>query len=66
VKGATERAISGIPGTNGLTLTGTPMVVVNGQQYVGDMTDAAEFSQFVLTSASGRTASRRPRLPRPP
>lgn len=53
VKGATERAISGIPGTNGLTLTGTPMVVVNGQQYVGDMTDAAEFSQFVLTSASG-------------
>ena len=53
VKGATERAISGIPGTKGLTLTGTPMVVVNGQQYVGDMTDAAEFSQFVLTSASG-------------
>ncbi len=53
VKGATERAISGIPGTNGLTLTGTPMVVVNGQQYVGDMSDAAEFSQFVLTSASG-------------
>jgi len=53
VKGATERAISGIPGTNDLTLTGTPMVVVNGQQYVGDMSDAAEFSQFVLTSASG-------------
>lgn len=53
VKGATERAISSIPGTDGLTLTGTPMVVVNGQQYVGDMSDAAEFSQFVLTSASG-------------
>ncbi len=53
VKGATERAIAGIPGTKGLTLTGTPMIVVNGQQYVGDMTDAAEFSQFVLTSASG-------------
>jgi len=53
VKGATERAISGIPGSKDLTLTGTPMVVVNGQQYVGDMSDAAEFSQFVLTSASG-------------
>ncbi|WP_292831086.1 thioredoxin domain-containing protein [Microbacterium sp.] len=52
VKSATERAVSGITGTN-LALTGTPMVVVNGQQYLGDLTDPAEFAQFVLTSASG-------------
>ncbi len=52
VKSATERAVSGIEGTD-LALTGTPMVVVNGQQYVGDLADAAEFNQFVLTSASG-------------
>lgn len=53
VKAATERAIGSIPGADGLSLTGTPMVVVNGQQYVGQMADPAEFSQFVLTSASG-------------
>lgn len=52
VKSATERAVSGIEGTD-LALTGTPMVIVNGQQYVGELTDPAEFAQFVLTSASG-------------
>lgn len=52
VKEATERAVAGIDGTD-LALTGTPMVLVNGQQYVGDPADPAEFSQFVLTSASG-------------
>lgn len=52
VKNATERAVSGIPGTDDLGLTGTPMILVNGQQYVGVLGDAAEFSQFVLTSAS--------------
>lgn len=53
VKDATERAVSGIDGAEDLALTGTSMVTVNGQAYVGDMTDPAEFSQFVLTSASG-------------
>lgn len=52
VKGATERAVAGIDGTE-LSLTGTPMIIVNGQQYVGALGNAAEFSQFVLTSASG-------------
>lgn len=52
-KAATERAVSGISGTDGLALTGTPMVLVNGQQYVGVLGDAAEFAQFVLTTASG-------------
>ncbi|MGV9194614.1 DsbA family protein [Microbacterium sp. MC2] len=52
VKQSTEDAVAGIPGSDGLALTGTPMIVVNGQPYVGDLTDPAEFSQFVLTSAS--------------
>ncbi|RKE60425.1 MULTISPECIES: DsbA family protein [Microbacterium] len=51
-KSATERAVAGIPDTNGLSLTGTPMVLVNGKQYIGDLSDPAEFSQFVLTTAS--------------
>jgi len=51
-KDATERAIAGIPDTDGLELTGTPMILVNGQPYMGALSDAAEFSQFVLTSAS--------------
>ncbi|MCT9821073.1 DsbA family protein [Microbacterium sp. W1N] len=52
VKSVTERAISGIPDADGVSLTGTPMVLVNGEQYVGSLSDPAEFSQFVLTSAS--------------
>ena len=52
-KSATERAVAGIAGTDGLALTGTPMVIVNGQQYVGVLGDPAEFAQFVLTTASG-------------
>ncbi len=65
VKAATERAISGIPGADGLSLTGTPMIVVNGQQYVGEMTDPAEFSQFVLTSASGAFPKAKSATPTP-
>ncbi|MFV0375652.1 DsbA family protein [Microbacterium sp.] len=52
-KKTTESAVAGIPGTDGLALTGTPMVLVNGQRYVGALSDPAEFSQFVLTTASG-------------
>jgi hypothetical protein len=44
--------VGGIPDADGLALTGTPMIVVNGQAYVGALDDPAEFSQFVLTSAS--------------
>lgn len=51
-KDATERAVSGIPDTDGLELSGTPTILVNGQPYLGSLADAAEFSQFVLTSAS--------------
>lgn len=48
-KAATDRAIKGLPGTDGQALTATPTVLVNGTPYVGRMDDAKEFAQFVLT-----------------
>jgi protein-disulfide isomerase len=51
-KSATDRALEGISGTDGVTLTGAPMILVNGTPYVGALDDPAEFSQFVLTIAS--------------
>ncbi len=65
VKDATERAIAGIEGTDGLSLTGNSMVTVNGQAYVGDPTDPAEFAQFVLTSASGKAMKSQSATPTP-
>jgi protein-disulfide isomerase len=52
VKDATERAVAGIPDSNDLALTSIPLIVVNGEAYVGALDDPAEFSQFVMTSAS--------------
>lgn len=52
VKTATERALQGLPDTDDLTLTGTPMVLVNGSPYVGALDDPKEFAQFVLTLSS--------------
>ncbi|MGC5171552.1 DsbA family protein [Micromonospora sp. DT81.3] len=53
VRDATERALSeDLPGTDGTTLTGSPMILVNGQPYVGKLDDPAEFAQFVLTLSS--------------
>ncbi|WP_431778453.1 DsbA family protein [Microbacterium aurantiacum] len=49
---ATERALKGLPDTDGVALTGTPTILVNGTPYVGALTDPKEFSQFVLTVAS--------------
>lgn len=50
---ATQRALEGpLPGTDDLVLAAAPMVVVNGQVYVGAPNSPAEFSQFVLTVAS--------------
>lgn len=48
-KAATDRAIKGLPGTDGQALTATATVLVNGTPYVGNMDDAKEFAQFVLT-----------------
>ncbi|MBO9626774.1 MAG: thioredoxin domain-containing protein [Microbacterium sp.] len=52
-KEATSRALEGpLVGSDDLVLTSAPMIVVNGEAYVGRLDDAAEFSQFVLTVAS--------------
>ncbi len=51
-KTATVRALDGLPGTDDIALTGTPMVLVNGEPYVGALNDPKEFAQFVLTVAS--------------
>lgn len=51
-KDATDRALKGLPDTDDVALTGTPMVLVNGMPYVGDLKDPKEFAQFVLTIAS--------------
>ncbi|WP_029146350.1 DsbA family protein [Microbacterium luticocti] len=63
VKSATERALEGIPDTKGVSLTGTPMILVNGTPYAGALDDPKEFAQFVLTLSSDayyRTASPTP------
>ncbi|MEN2740325.1 thioredoxin domain-containing protein [Microbacterium sp. X-17] len=52
VKDATDRALAGIPGTKGVTLTSTPMILVNGTPYLGALGDPKEFQQFVLTVSS--------------
>jgi len=60
-KDATSRALTGpLVGSKDLTLTSAPMIVVNGEAYVGSLTDAAEFSQFVLTVASDTEATPTP------
>ncbi|MBS1699740.1 MAG: thioredoxin domain-containing protein [Actinobacteria bacterium] len=53
VKDVTQRAVDGpLPGSKKEALSGAPTIVVNGQVYAGSLTDAAEFSQFVLSVAS--------------
>lgn len=52
-KDATTRALDGpLAGSDDLVLTSAPMIVANGEAYVGALDDPAEFSQFVLTVAS--------------
>ncbi|KRA24115.1 protein-disulfide isomerase [Microbacterium sp. Root61] len=51
-KAATDRALQGLPDTDGIALTGTPTILVNGIPYVGAVDDPKEFAQFVLTIAS--------------
>ncbi len=51
-KDATDRALKGLPDTDDVSLTGTPMILVNGMPYVGALDDPKEFAQFVLTIAS--------------
>jgi protein-disulfide isomerase len=51
-KAATDRALQGLPGTKGVALTATPMILVNGQPYQGALDNPKEFAQFVLTISS--------------
>lgn len=57
-KDATSRALEGpLVGSEDLALTSAPMIVINGEAYVGALDDPAEFSQFVLTVASDTDAT---------
>ncbi|WEK60544.1 MAG: thioredoxin domain-containing protein [Candidatus Microbacterium colombiense] len=52
-KEATTRALEGpLAGSDDLVLSSAPMIVANGEAYVGALDDPSEFSQFVLTVAS--------------
>jgi len=63
-KDATTRALDGpLAGSKDLVLQSAPMVVANGEAYVGALDDPAEFSQFVLSVASD--ASRATPTPTP-
>lgn len=49
----TNAALDGaLPGTEDVSLSGTPLVLVGGQAYVGALDDPEEFTQFVLTVES--------------
>lgn len=63
-KEATTRALEGpLSGSTDLKLNASPMIVANGEAYVGAFDDPAEFSQFVLSVASD--ASRETPTPTP-
>ncbi len=65
-KNATARALEGpLPGSKDLKLNNETLVVVAGQAYVGAMDDPAEFSQFVLTTASHEYNSSKTPTPTP-
>lgn len=63
-KDATTRALDGpLAGSDDLVLKAAPMIVANGEAYVGALDDPGEFSQFVLTvdaDASQETATPTP------
>jgi protein-disulfide isomerase len=53
VQDATNRALTEpIPNSELTSITGTPTVLVNGQQYSGSLTDAQEFQSFVVQATS--------------
>ncbi|WP_423923464.1 DsbA family protein [Frigoribacterium sp. 2-23] len=58
VAAATTRALNDpIPNSDLPKLTGTPLVLVNGQQYKGSLTDPTVFSQFVQEVATGASTT---------
>ncbi|WP_173923683.1 thioredoxin domain-containing protein [Agromyces sp. Marseille-P2726] len=53
VQEATNRALSGpVPNSDLPAITGTPTVLVNGQQFTGNLQDPAEFQSFVVQATS--------------
>jgi protein-disulfide isomerase len=65
VQNATDRALAGpIPNSSVSKLTGTPLVLVNGKQYTGSLTSAADFKAFVL-QAQGEAYSTSTPTPSP-
>ncbi|MFD4420627.1 DsbA family protein [Agromyces sp. NPDC058484] len=53
VQDATNRALTEpVPNSDLPSITGTPTVLVNGQQYGGSLEDPAEFQSFVLQATS--------------
>ena len=51
---ATVRATTGpLPNTTVASVTGTPTVLVNGQQYQGSLTDAGAFADFIQQVMAG-------------
>ncbi|MBW8871578.1 MAG: thioredoxin domain-containing protein [Leifsonia sp.] len=54
VTSATTRATTGpLPNTSTANVTGTPTVLVNGQQYGGSLTDGSAFTDFVQQVLAG-------------
>ena len=65
VNNATERALTQpVPNSDLESIKGTPTVLVNGKQYVGSLTDPAEFQSFVL-QATGEAFSESNSTPTP-
>jgi protein-disulfide isomerase len=65
VQDATNQALTQpVPNSELASITGTPTVLVNGKQYVGSLTDPAEFQSFVL-QATGETFSESNATPTP-
>jgi protein-disulfide isomerase len=58
---ATDRFLKGnLSGSDVKQVTGTPVVIVNGKQYTGSLTDQATFSSFVLQTAAAYTSAPTP------
>jgi len=60
VTDATLRTRSAIPNSDLTSVEGTPTVLVNGQQYVGELTDADAFTAFVSEIAASSTSTDTP------
>jgi len=61
VDAQTKRALTGpLPNTTVPNVTGTPTVIINGQQYMGSVSDPAEFLAFVTQIAGAAYSANSP------